>query len=148
VNGRPIPLVEGLDTYRALLDRAYSASPDQVAHGRRLSRRDGRVIAGSAYLGAVVPESADVRDLLGVAFASKGAFEEPIGEFREAVRLEPGAARLIGTWAALSSRAAGAWRDSSICAHRFSSIPPTDSRVTIWPLCSFRMVGSTRPSNI
>jgi Flp pilus assembly protein TadD len=93
MNGRPIPLVEGLDTYLALLDRAYSASPDQVEHARRLSRRDGRVIAGSAYLGAVVPESADVRDTLGVAFASRGAVEDAIKEFREAVRLEPRAAK-------------------------------------------------------
>jgi spermidine synthase len=92
VNGTPAPLVEGLDTYLALLDRAYSAPPDQVAHARRLSR-NGRTIAGSAYLGAVVPESADVRDVLGVAFASRGALEEAIGEFREAVRLEPGAAK-------------------------------------------------------
>jgi spermidine synthase/Flp pilus assembly protein TadD len=93
MNGRPIPLVEGLDTYLALLDRAYSASPDQVEHARRLSRRDGRVVAGSAYLGAVVPESADVRDILGVAFASRGALEDAIKEFREAVRLEPRAAK-------------------------------------------------------
>jgi spermidine synthase len=93
VNGRPIPLVEGLDTYLALLDRAYSASPDQVAHARRLSRRDGRMIAGSAYLGAVVPESAEVHDVLGVALASRGALDESLREFREAVRLEPGAAK-------------------------------------------------------
>jgi spermidine synthase len=93
VEGKPIPLVEGLDTYLALLDRAYAASPEEVAHARRLSRNEGRVIAGSAYLGAVVPESADLHDILGVAFASKGAVEDAVQEFRAALRLEPGAAK-------------------------------------------------------
>jgi spermidine synthase/Flp pilus assembly protein TadD len=93
VGGKPVPLVEGLDTYLALLDRAYAASPEEVAHARRLSRNEGRVIAGSAYLGAVVPESADLHDILGVAFASRGAIEGAVSEFRAALRLEPGAAK-------------------------------------------------------
>jgi spermidine synthase/Flp pilus assembly protein TadD len=93
VEGKPVPLVEGLDTYLALLDRAYAASPEEVAHARRLSRNEGRVIAGSAYLGAVVPESPDLHDILGVAFASKGAVEDAVQEFRAALRLEPGAAK-------------------------------------------------------
>jgi predicted membrane-bound spermidine synthase/tetratricopeptide (TPR) repeat protein len=92
VDGRPIPLVEGLDTYLALLDRAYLASSEDIAQARRLAEEGGRTIAGSAYLGAVVPESADVHDVLGVAFASKGAFDEAIVEFREALRLGPDAA--------------------------------------------------------
>ena len=41
MNGKPVPLVEGLDTYLALLDRAYAASPEDVAHARRLSRNEG-----------------------------------------------------------------------------------------------------------
>jgi spermidine synthase len=92
MDGRPSPLVEGLDTYLALLDRAYSATAEEVAHARRLSRA-GREIAGSAYLGAVVPESADVHDLLGVGFASRGALADAITEFRAALGLEPGFAR-------------------------------------------------------
>jgi spermidine synthase len=93
VNGKPAPLVDGLDTYLALLDRAYAASPEEVANARRLSRTEGRAIAGSAYLGAVVPESADLHDILGVDFASKGAFDQAIQEFRAALRQDPGAAR-------------------------------------------------------
>jgi len=93
VNGKPVPLVEGLDTYLALLDRAYAASPEEVAHARRLSRNEGRLIAGSAYLGAVVPESADVHDILGVDFASKGALDDAIEEFRAALGRDPSAAK-------------------------------------------------------
>jgi spermidine synthase len=93
VNGKPVALVEGLDTYLALLDRAYTASPDEVAQVRRLSRSEGRLIAGSAYLGAIVPESAELHDILGVDFASKGAFADAIEEFRAALARNPGAAR-------------------------------------------------------
>jgi spermidine synthase len=93
VNGKPVALVEGLDTYLALLDRAYAASPEEVAHVRRLSRNDGRVLAGSAYLGAIVPESAELHDILGVDFASKGAFVDAIEEFRAALARDPSAAR-------------------------------------------------------
>jgi spermidine synthase len=92
-NGKPVALVKGLDTYLALLDRAYAASPEEVARARRLSRNEGRVIAGSAYLGAVVPESADLHDILGVALASKGAVEDAVKEFRAALDLEPRAAK-------------------------------------------------------
>ena len=92
MEGKPTQLVEGLDTYLALLERAYEASPEDVTQARRLAER-GRVIEGSEYLGAVVPESADVHDVLGVARASKGAVDEAIVEFRAALRLEPDAAR-------------------------------------------------------
>ena len=93
VDGRPAPLVEGLDTYLALLDRAYAASPAEITHARNLSARAGRVIGGSAYLGAVVPESVDVHDVVGAALASRGAFDEAIAEFRTALRLAPEAAK-------------------------------------------------------
>jgi tetratricopeptide (TPR) repeat protein len=93
VNGKPVPLVDGLDTYLALLDRAYAASPQEVAHARYLSRSEGRVVAGSAYLGAVVPESAELHDILGVDFASRGDFDHAIEEFRAALGRDPNAAR-------------------------------------------------------
>jgi tetratricopeptide (TPR) repeat protein len=89
VDGQPAPLVEGLDTYLALLGRAYSASPAEMARARTLADRQHRVIAGSAYLGAVVPESADVHNVLGIAFAIKGQLDEAIAEFRQALRLDP-----------------------------------------------------------
>ena len=92
-NGKPVPLVEGLDTYLALVGRAYSASPADVAHARSLGEQRGRVVAGSAYLGAIVPDSADVHNVLGIALAEKGRMDEAIAEFREALRLEPDSAR-------------------------------------------------------
>jgi predicted membrane-bound spermidine synthase/Flp pilus assembly protein TadD len=92
-DGQPVALVDGLDTYLALLDRAYSASPAEVTEARQLAQREGRVILGSSYLGAVVPESGDVHDVLGEALATRGAFDEAIVEFRTALRLDPNQAR-------------------------------------------------------
>jgi spermidine synthase len=89
VDGRPAPIVEGLDIYLALLGRAYRASPAETARARSLADRQHRVIAGSAYLGAVVPESADVHNILGIALATKGQLDEAITEFRQALRLDP-----------------------------------------------------------
>jgi tetratricopeptide (TPR) repeat protein len=90
VNGQPA--VEGLDSYIALLDLAYSASPADVARARQLAEREGRTIAGSGYLGAIVPESAELYNLLGIVFASRGDFERAIAEFRHALTLAPDSA--------------------------------------------------------
>jgi spermidine synthase len=91
--GKPVPAVEGLDEYLALIARAYAASPADVARARTLSQRHGRTIAGSAYLGAIVPDSADVHNTLGIAFAEKGRMDDAIAEFREALRLAPDSAQ-------------------------------------------------------
>ena len=61
----------------------------ETARARSLGDRQHRVIAGSAYLGAVVPESADVHNILGIALATKGELDEAITEFRQALRLDP-----------------------------------------------------------
>ena len=82
-DGKPVPLVEGLDTYFALLDRAYKASAVDVARVRALASETPRVIAGSAYLGAIVPESADLHNTLGIALAAGGKIHEAIAEFDE-----------------------------------------------------------------
>jgi len=92
VDGRPAPLVEGLDTYFALLDRAYRASAVDVARVRGPAVGPPRVIAGSAYLGAIVPESADLHNTLGIALAARGKLDEAIAEFGEALQLDPDAA--------------------------------------------------------
>ena len=49
-------------------------------------------IAGSAYLGAIVPESADLHNLLGIALAARGGWTRRSAEFREALRLDPDSA--------------------------------------------------------
>jgi spermidine synthase len=107
VNGKPVPLVEGLDRYLALLDFAYKASPAEVTRAASLAEHQARTISGSAYLGAIVPETADVHNFLGIALAEKGQLDEAIAEFSNALRLEPDSARThwhLG--AALASRGA------------------------------------------
>lgn len=88
VDGKPASLVEGLDTYLALLQLAYAA-PADVNRVGILARLGNRAVAGSAYLGAVVPESADLHNVLGAGLADKGRFDEAIVEFRQALRLAP-----------------------------------------------------------
>lgn len=92
VEGRPVPLVDGLDTYLALLDLTYKASPGKGPRARPAADDRPRVIAGSAYLGAIIPESADLHNVLGTALAARGNVEEAITEFRAALRLEPDSA--------------------------------------------------------
>jgi predicted membrane-bound spermidine synthase len=103
-NGAPIRLVEGLDLYLALLNRAYAATPAESAR-IRAAADNGRRVAGSAYLGAVVPETADVHNDLGIAYASRGFIDEAIGEFRQSLTLRPDSAQTL--WhlgAALASK--------------------------------------------
>jgi Flp pilus assembly protein TadD len=71
----------------ALLDLAYRATPGELAHLRSLPQP--RLVAGSAYLGTVVPESAGLHNVLGLAQASSGNFGAAIGEFRAALALDP-----------------------------------------------------------
>jgi spermidine synthase len=92
VDGKPVPLAEGLDTYLALLGRSYAASTADVRHARSLSDEQHRVIFGSAYLGAIVPESADVHNILGIGFAERGRLDDAIAEFRAALQLAPDSA--------------------------------------------------------
>jgi predicted membrane-bound spermidine synthase len=105
VDGRPAPIVEGLDTYLALLDLGYKASPAEVARARALADRDGRQIIGSRYLGSLVPESPELHNVLGISLAERDRLDEAITEFREALRLEPdSAATHWHLGAALASR--------------------------------------------
>ena len=118
VDGKPVHLVEGLDTYFALLDRAYKASAVDVARVRRLAVGRPRVIAGSAYLGAIVPESADLHNTLGIALAARGKIHEAIAEFGEALRLDPDSA--MTHWHAGAALAAVGAREEAIAHLRRS----------------------------
>ena len=93
VGGKPAPGAEGLDTYLALVDSAYRAPPLEVARARNLAEQHGRLVAGSAYLGALVPETAGMHNILGIGLAGSGRMDEAIAEFREALRLDPGSAQ-------------------------------------------------------
>ena len=94
-NGAPAPVVAGLDLYMRLIQLAYEASP---ADGARLAEianaiaPDRRLVAGSAYLGAIVPESADLYSAIGVASASRGAMRDAVVAFRRAVDIDPNSA--------------------------------------------------------
>jgi len=76
-----------------LCSAARGASAADVSRARNLAERRDRVIFGSAYLGAIVPETAEVHNLLGIALAAKGRIDEGIMEFRHALRLEPDSAQ-------------------------------------------------------
>ena len=92
VEGAPAPAARGLDTYLQLMQLAYAASPADVAVARQLSEREGRVVAGSAYLGSIVPESAEMHNVLGIASASEGEIAAALVEFQHALRLTPDSA--------------------------------------------------------
>jgi len=93
IDGTPAPLAEGLDTRFGLLELAYGASAANAIRARNLSDRGARIIDGSAYLGSIVPESVEVHDYLGNAFARTGRFDEAIAEFRQSLQLDPSSAK-------------------------------------------------------
>jgi spermidine synthase len=93
-NGDPVRVVEGLDLYLALLNSAYAATPEEGAR-IRAAADNGRRIAGSAYLGAVVPDTADVHNDLGIAYASRGLIDQAIAEFRQSLQFDPDSARTL-----------------------------------------------------
>ena len=127
MNGAPVPAVAELDTYLALLDIAYGASRADVARVREVAERQGRVLAGSRYLGMIVPESAAVHNLLGIAHASAGRLDTAVEEFREAVRLAPDDAS--AHWhlgAALASQ--GAQEQAAVHLRRSVELDPGNGR--------------------
>ena len=101
VSGRPAPIVEGLDTYLSLLELAYTAPP--VGPGQTVATGAGRrPIAGSGYLGTVVPHSAQLDSILKAAFVEhyqRGTdllvarrYPDAIGQLREALTWNPDSA--------------------------------------------------------
>ncbi len=89
VDGQPAGPASELPLYLELLTLAYAASPAQVAEARRLWESGGRRIAGSSYLGAIVPESAETYAVLGLAQAQRGDVSAAIADFRRAIALDP-----------------------------------------------------------
>ena len=128
VDGKPVPLARGLDTYLALLGRFYAATPAEAARTRLLAEGGTRRVDGSAYLGALVPESARMHDILGSAFADKGEFDRAIAEFREALRLEPDSASAHGNLGlALASHQAS--EEAVVHLRRSVQLDPGNGRV-------------------
>jgi len=76
-----------LDLYLRLLQQAYLA-PVTDAAALAATKRDRRLL-GSAYLGAVVPDSAEVHNLLGVAEMRADRVDEAVRQFEEALKQEP-----------------------------------------------------------
>jgi spermidine synthase len=87
-DGRPVPVVAGLDTYLALTTLAYTAPAAETA---RLASAgaSARVIAGSGYLGSLVPESATLHATLARALEARGSGAEALREWQTALRLDP-----------------------------------------------------------
>jgi spermidine synthase len=67
--GRPAPIVEGLDTYLSVLNLAYTAP--RIAPAQTVATGASRPIAGSGYLGAIVPQSQKLDSILNAAFIEK-----------------------------------------------------------------------------
>ena len=102
---QPARLVAGLDTYLALLDEAYHAP---AARGTTAAYGERRIL-GSAYLGAVVPETAAAHNVIGVALLREGRNDEAADAFRRALTLRADsvdANRNLGTALAASGHTA------------------------------------------
>ena len=101
VSGKPAPIVEGLDTFLSVLKLAYLAPP--VGPGQTVATgADRRPIAGSGYLGTVVPQSSQLDSILNAAFIDnyqRGTdllvarrYPDAIDELRAALRWNPDSA--------------------------------------------------------
>jgi spermidine synthase len=94
-DGAVAPSVEGLDTYMTLLGEAYSAPVSERA------MRAPRRLLDNAYLGAVVPETPEVRTIVaqaqyetGASLLDAGRFQEAAAQFRAALTVMPDSAGL------------------------------------------------------
>jgi spermidine synthase len=89
------PAAAGLDTYFALLDEAYH-TPATTA---RIHATGGKIL-GSAYLGATLPDTDGVHNIIGVTLLEEKRYEEAAAEFRAALKRReesPDANRNLGT---------------------------------------------------
>ncbi len=88
VGGEIAPSVAGLDLHFALLQQAYTAPVAEVAEAVGASFGARRIL-GSAYLGSVVPDSAEVHNILGIAALRDGLGADAIVEFEAALARDP-----------------------------------------------------------
>jgi tetratricopeptide (TPR) repeat protein len=90
--------VADLDLYLQLLQQAYRAPVADVvraASARRSAVTEtthDRRLWGSAYLGAVVPDSPEVHNVLGLVHMRAGRVDAAIGEFEAALARDAGSA--------------------------------------------------------
>jgi tetratricopeptide (TPR) repeat protein len=122
-----VPAVQDLPVYFELLGLAYNASSAEVAVAAHLAETEGRTVTGSRYLGAIVPESAALHNVLGLALAEKGQIDAAIVEFRRALHLAPDSA--LTQWhlgAALASQ--GAHAEATAHLARAVELDPANSR--------------------
>jgi len=128
VDGGLATSVRELNTYFSLLTLAYNASPLESARARRLGEEEHRVIAGSAYLGKIVPESAEAHNILGIAHAVDGRLDEAVVEFSRALEIDPDDAP--AHWH-LGAAFASQNRPAEALGHlqRSAELDPRDSRV-------------------
>jgi predicted membrane-bound spermidine synthase/tetratricopeptide (TPR) repeat protein len=82
--GQPVP---NLDLYLRLLQQSYLAPVADVVTAA--SAANGRRVLGSAYLGAVLPDSAEVHNLMGIAETRAGRFDAAVREFQRALGKDP-----------------------------------------------------------
>ena len=78
------PAAADLDTYLALMDEAYQA-PAGAAASATTGMRPRRIL-GSAYLGAVLPDTDAVYNVIGVTLLRKARYDEAADAFREALK--------------------------------------------------------------
>jgi tetratricopeptide (TPR) repeat protein len=86
--GKPVPLVEGLDRYLAVLARAYMV-PVRGLTGDMADPRTRQMIEASEYLETILRHAALVHNDLGLDLMSNGRLDEAIGHFQEALSLLP-----------------------------------------------------------
>jgi predicted membrane-bound spermidine synthase len=84
-NGSNLQDLADLDLYLRLLQQAYVAPVTNVVRGQRR-------LLDSAYLGAIVPDTAEVHNLLGLAHMRSGRLDDAISEFQTALAKDPSSA--------------------------------------------------------
>jgi predicted membrane-bound spermidine synthase/tetratricopeptide (TPR) repeat protein len=84
---KPPPDTANLDLYLRLLQQAYVAPVADVTAAAFAAKK--RRLLGSAYLGVVVPDSAEVHNLVGLAEMREGCVDDAVREFQQALAKEP-----------------------------------------------------------